>query len=112
MPNHNLSGWKKQQPDQRDWKFAARPQVMAALPPSVDLTAGVGPVLDQGQLGSCGPNAEDTLLMYDQRAEGIPVSSQSRLFLYYTTRQVMGTTSYDSGVDNRSMLKACAQYGF
>jgi C1A family cysteine protease len=36
----------------------------------------------------------------------------SRLFVYYTTRMLMGTLSYDSGVDNRSMLKALAQYGW
>ncbi|MBS0205140.1 MAG: C1 family peptidase [Planctomycetes bacterium] len=105
-------GWKRQQPDRRDLRFVPAPQIMAALPPAADLTTGMGTVLDQGQLGSCGPNSIDSLVMFDQHKQGIRVESISRLFTYYTTRQLMGTTSYDSGVDNRTMLKALHQYGF
>ncbi len=112
LPSGRYTGWVRQQPDFRDWKFAASPHVLAALPPSVDLTAGMGPTLDQQSIGSCGPNAEDSLLMFDQGKQGLAVASASRLFLYYTTRQLMGTVSQDSGVDNRTLLKACAQYGF
>jgi C1A family cysteine protease len=36
----------------------------------------------------------------------------SRLFIYYCARSLMGTIQQDSGVDNRSLLKALARYGW
>lgn len=108
----NLTGWRRQEKDPRDWQYVAPRRVVRALAPTVDLRAGLGPQLDQGQLGSCGPNTADELIEYDQRAEGLPVTSASRLFIYYVTRQIMGTVGQDSGVDNRSLLKALNQYGF
>jgi C1A family cysteine protease len=110
--SNRFYGWKRQQPDRRDLRFTPRAEVLKALPPAVDLTAGMGVVLDQGQLGSCGPNSIDSLVMFDQQKQGYTVASISRLFTYYTTRQLMGTTDSDSGVDNRTMLKALNQYGF
>lgn len=72
----------------------------------------MGPPLNQSSLGSCGANTADELIEFDQKAEGQPVQSASRLFIYYCTRSLMGTVSQDSGVDNRTMLKALAQYGY
>jgi C1A family cysteine protease len=113
LPGSNrYYGWRRQQPDRRDLRFAASRAVMESLPPAVDLTAGMGQVLDQGQLGSCGPNSSDSLVMFDQQKQGLSVGSVSRLFIYYTARQLMDTVSQDSGVDNRTMLKALHQYGF
>lgn len=113
LPESNrYYGWKRQQPDRRDFRFTPNPEIFAALPPAADLTAGMGSVLDQGPLGSCGPNSIDSLVMFDQQKQGMAVDSISRLFTYYTTRQLMGTTGEDSGVDNRTMLKALHQYGF
>ncbi len=105
-------GWKRSNPDRRDLRFSVLPEVMQSLPASVDLKAGMGPVLDQSSLGSCGPNAADSLLLFDQYKQGIAVSSASRLQIYYATRILMDTVSEDSGVDNRTLLKALAQYGF
>lgn len=98
MPNRYY-GWKKQAPDFRDWKFC--PERLKALPPSVNLYAMLGPVLDQGQLGSCGPNAVDGLIEFDQAKQGLPV--------YYNAR---GGTATDDGVDNRTMLSSLNKYGF
>lgn len=112
LPSGRYTGWLKQQPDQRDYKFAASRDVALSLPDAVDLTSGMGLVLDQLQLGSCGPNAEDSLILFDQHKQSLPTTGSSRLFSYYTTRQLMGTIPQDSGVDNRTMLKALAQYGF
>jgi len=105
-------GWKPSLPDLRDLHYHAPAHVMASLPPSVDLSAGVGPVLNQGQIGSCGPNSSDSLIMFDQQKESLPVQSVSRLFIYYYSRLLMGTVDQDSGVNNRDMLKALNQYGF
>ncbi len=112
LPSGRYTGWVRQQPDQRDYKFAPAREVMQALPATVDLTAGMGSVMDQGSLGSCGPNAEASLILFDQHKQELPTTGASRLFGYYTTRQLMGTTGEDSGVDNRTMLKALNQYGF
>jgi C1A family cysteine protease len=105
-------GWKPSLPDLRDLHYHAPAHVMASLPPAVDLSAGVGPVLNQGQIGSCGPNSSDSLIMFDQQKQSLPVASVSRLLIYYYSRLLMGTVQQDSGVNNRDMLKALNQYGF
>ncbi|TMJ00783.1 MAG: peptidase [Alphaproteobacteria bacterium] len=105
-------GWRKQSPDQRDFRYAPPNHVMAALPPAVDLTSGMGQVLDQSSLGSCGAHAVDSLIMFDQQKQGMPVTSSSRLLIYYFTRVIMGTVNEDSGVDNRTLLQALNKYGF
>lgn len=105
-------GWKRQPRDDRDFQFAPSRRLLASLPSSLDLAAGMGPQLDQGNLGSCGPNAADECIAFDQGAESLPVVGASRLFVYYCTRDLMNTISDDSGVDNRSMLKALNKWGF
>lgn len=105
-------GWKPQAPDRRDLRFLPPRKVLEALPPRVDLTPQMGPVLDQGQLGSCGPNSVASLIMFDQAEQKMAVRCISRLLTYWFTRQLMGTQQEDSGVDNRTMLKALAQKGF
>lgn len=110
--SHRYYGWKPQLPDRRDLRFSPPPRVMESLPPSVDLRPKMGPVLDQGPLGSCGPNAVDSLILFDQQKEAQPVRSVSRLAIYYNARFLMNTLNEDSGVDNRTMLKSLAQFGF
>lgn len=108
-------GWKKQAPDDgRDLKLFTPRRITASLPQAVDLTANMGQLFNQGSLGSCGPNTSDEMIEYDQKAQGLPVVSASRLFIYWTTRYLMGggAVNQDSGVDNRTMLKALNQYGF
>jgi C1A family cysteine protease len=105
-------GWQRQQPDRRDARFHPAPSVLESLPAAGDLAPGMGPVLDQGPIGSCGPNSADSLILFDQQKQGLPVKSSSRLHTYYFTRQLMGTVDQDSGVDNRTMLKCLNQYGF
>ncbi len=116
MPQQYYFGWKKQQPDQRDYQFSAPYSVVKALPPKFDLdTPSPGlpfdPAWDQGQLGACGPNALCEVLVYDGIKKGNPLVP-SRLFVYWTTRLIMNTINYDSGVDNRSMMKALTTYGW
>jgi hypothetical protein len=69
------------------------------------------PNIDQGALGSCGPNSLDEIIMWNDAQENLPVKSISRLAIYYWTRVLMGTTNQDSGVDNTSMLKAALAQG-
>ena len=119
MTRYSL-GWKRQAPDPRDHVYLVRPTVTAALPASVDLSPGMGELLDQGDLGSCGPNTADECIEFDEKAQSLPLTSASRLYVYWNTRYVMGEgegnpskyLNEDSGVDNRSMLKALSKYGF
>lgn len=113
MPQR-VYGWVPSLPDLRDdeYRFHAPFSVVAALPPSTNNRARfTSPVYDQGQLGSCGSNAACGDIQWDGDQAGQPLQP-SRLFGYYVARMVMGTTAYDSGVNNRDMLKAFAKYGW
>ncbi len=109
-----FGGWKRQRPDHRDWRFTVSRRVTSQLPTQMDLSANMPPQLNQGSLGSCGPNSADECIEYDDRVQGMSVTSASRLFIYWVTRSLMSGSpiNKDSGVDNRTMLKAVAQYGY
>lgn len=110
-------GWKRPAADEVPERvFSAPPgqelpaavQLLAAQP--VEVPAPLP--FDQGQIGSCGPNSAVADLLYaEARAGKKGLPPPSRLFVYYTTRQVMGTTGQDSGVSNAAMFRALAQYG-
>jgi hypothetical protein len=77
------------------------------------------PVVDQGELGSCTANAGGSggfhfALMNKPQSAPNPEAelyNPSRLFLYYNTRLLMGTTDEDSGASIRDTMKAIAKYG-
>lgn len=112
MPN--LSGWVRQEPDHRDFRFEVSRRITTQLPPSLDLSHNMPPQLDQGDLGSCGPNSADECIMYDEKVQKMTVTGASRLFIYYVTRSIMQgkPVRQDSGVDNRTLLKALSQFGW
>jgi C1A family cysteine protease len=102
---------KRDTADVRDFLFENlfRIHPSVVLPASVDLTNEMYfPVFDQGQLGSCGANAMSEVNMTESKQSPIVLS---RLFIYYVTRLLMNTVSEDSGVNNRMLCKAAAQYG-
>jgi C1A family cysteine protease len=105
-------GWRRQAPDPRDFQFRPPERRLATLPASFSLLQGMPPPNDQGDIGSCGPNSADHMIRFAQNAAGAFASGSSRLLTYYATRQLMGTLNQDSGVDNRTMLKALAKVGF
>jgi len=121
MPVIYAFGWMPSLPDFRDVQFAFQPlrSMLASLPVSVNLTSpalGVpwDPTWDQQPLGSCGLQCAGADIVFALiRQQGIiDVPMPSRLFMYYNTRSLMGTINQDSGVDNRTMLKALAMYGW
>lgn len=87
----------------------------AKLPPSVDLTAKMPPVYDQGQLGSCSANGLGCAFEYDQMnnksASHAKPFMPSRLFLYYNERAMEGTISEDSGAAIEDGVKALQEKG-
>lgn len=114
-------GWKPSPPDYRDrnYAFVAPGDLVRSLPTSYDTFAlmpqqpPLFPCLDQGALGSCGPSSLAEMLLVAQFKAGITVGVlPSILQIYYATRMLMGTVGQDSGVDNRTLLKAVATYGW
>jgi C1A family cysteine protease len=105
-------GWIPDLPDARDHMYAAPPQVLATLPPQVDLRPHCPPVLDQGNLGSCTANAIANAHLFDQqqqKARGVFLPS--RLFIYYNERAMEGTVRVDAGAMIRDGIKSLAQQG-
>lgn len=119
-------GWRRSNPDHRDHIYSTPRNVLQKLPSSIDLdplnnSVGVpfDPCWDQGALGCCGPSSLAENILYDLIINSQPNVKQpnkivvpSRLFSYYTTRELMDTIKSDSGVDNRTMLKALNQFGW
>jgi C1A family cysteine protease len=87
------------------------------LPPSMNLATKFNlpqalSDIDQGSLGSCGPNACSYCLAFDEiKQHNVEIFLPSRLFIYYTTRMIEGTVDQDSGVQISDLIKAVNQYG-
>lgn len=114
MPGRSL-GLIRQRPDERDRKLYSPRSVTDVLPEEFDLSTlefGKVPQLDQGGLGACGPSTASENIMFDQLKQGLALMPISRLFTYWTTRYLMNSVNSDSGVDNRTMLKALNKFGF
>lgn len=82
----------------------------ASLPATVDLRAGFSPIEDQGSLGSCTANAGVALIEYFELSAFGRHLDASRLFLYKTTRNLMGQTG-DTGAQLRTAMQAMVLFG-
>jgi C1A family cysteine protease len=108
---------KKGLPDARDLKFGLQLRVAARqnLPINVDFRTlypkFIPSVLDQGSLGSSTANACSNALRYLQRKEKLKDWQPSRLYIYWFSRFIEGTTNEDSGASIRSALTAIHTYG-
>src|SRR5271166_294130 len=81
-------------------------RVAAGIPVSANLSAKCGPVLDQGQLGSCTANATAGAISFIE-----PKFLGSRLFMYYNGRAAEGTVLEDSGCQLRDVVKQVNKLG-
>lgn len=105
-------GWVADQPDQRDFRYAAGRATVAQLPPSVDLTGQCPMVYDQGQLGSCTANAIGGAFEFEQDKQNKAADFMpSRLFIYYNERVIENTVGSDSGAQIRDGIKSVNQQG-
>ncbi|AEJ01143.1 peptidase C1A papain [Nitrosomonas sp. Is79A3] len=116
-------GWLRDLPDFRDYTpehekiqpllakmNVARPAAPASLPASIDLRAWCSPIEDQQDLGSCTAQAGAGLIeFYQNRAFGT-YTDVSRLFLYKTTRNLLGLTG-DTGAYLSSTMAAMTLFG-
>lgn len=120
-------GWKKQLPDFRDFKYAAPPHVLKALPPMVDLRMFQSPVYNQTTLGSCTANAIGAGHQFGQVKQLLPPTGTvdasvvalamaktfvpSRLFIYWNERFMEGSVNEDAGAIIRDGIKSVASQG-
>lgn len=114
-------GWLRDLPDLRDYT-AASEQVApllagtqiagdpVALPTSADLRAWCAPIEDQKTIGSCTAHAAVGLVEYFERRAFNHHLDGSRLFVYKTTRDLMGVTG-DTGGYLRTAMGALTLFG-
>lgn len=102
-------GWK---PDTRDDRDLLTPlEVAKPYPPSVDLSALMPPVYDQGQLGSCTANAIAAAFDTARSKQGEKFETPSRLAIYYNERKMEGDVSEDAGAAIRDGIKTLKTNG-
>jgi C1A family cysteine protease len=104
-------GWVADLPDARDHLYSAPHIALAALPPSVDLSAGLPSPYDQGQIGSCTANAIAAAFEFALRKQNLTDFMPSRLFIYYNERAMEGNAGTDSGAQIRDGLTTIAKQG-
>lgn len=118
------TGWIPPLPDMRDFteekpeislmvkKLGIVPvkKITLSLPASVDLRSWCSPIENQGSLGSCTAHAGMGVVEYfERRAFGKHIDG-SRLFVYKTTRNLMGVVG-DTGAWLRNTMGALALCG-
>jgi len=110
---------KKDKPTGLEEKFEVKHYTVesTALPTSFDLRTNnplVPSILDQGQLGSCGPNELSNALKFclAKHSQNPDVWQPSRLYIYYFTRLVEGEPSdQDTGISIGGAFQALLKYG-
>lgn len=84
--------------------------VAPALVPAVDLRAYCSPIEDQKNIGSCTANAAVALLEYYEKRAFNTFIDASRLFVYKTSRNLLGWTG-DTGAYLRTAMEALVLFG-
>ena len=112
-------GWQRDLPDIRDYppenvlaktSKALKAAPKSGLPTKKDLSKWCSPIEDQLNIGSCTANAGVGLIEYfENRAFGKHLDA-SRLFLYKTTRNLLGWTG-DTGAWLRTTMQAMVLFG-
>lgn len=109
-------GWERDLPDIRDYnndstaiktivdKSVPFRATAAKINPTIDLRPYCSPIEDQSNLGSCTANAGVGLLEYFEKRTKQKFINGSRLFVYKTTRNLLGWTG-DQGAYLRSTIR-------
>jgi C1A family cysteine protease len=111
---HSGYGWIPDLPDHRDLKLGVdHPRMMAMPGPvKIDLRPKMPAVYNQGHVGSCTGNAIAAVAELVEIGEGEAALVPSRLFIYYSEREIEGTTTMDCGASIRDGFKAISTLGF
>ncbi|MGI8857500.1 MAG: hypothetical protein ACR2JW_17330 [Thermomicrobiales bacterium] len=65
-------GWMPDEDDPNDHSYDAPPEILAALPPRMDLRHDFPPIYHQGHANSCTANAVAAVLDFLQKKEQAP----------------------------------------
>ncbi len=103
-----LSALEPDPQDPRDFLYEY--DVSAALPQSANLTRYCGRIDDQLSIGSCTANAMANAAEMFLTGAATP-TDLSRLFNYYTSRELLGVQDRDGGSTARMALRAAAKLG-
>ena len=93
-------------PDRRDHLVKVLRRGGARMPAAVNHKASLPYVFDQGPIGSCTANCAGSMHSWMTRRSSGELFVPSRLFLYYNTRELHGTTGFDSGATLRNTMRA------
>ncbi|MCO7226932.1 C1 family peptidase [Pleionea sp. CnH1-48] len=118
LPRPVGTGWLRSPPDMRDYHVKhdsikpalttlglSKKQDKIVLPDNMDLSDWCSPIEDQGQIGSCTAQAAVGIAEYFQNRVFGQYTEGSRLFVYKTTRKLMGWEG-DTGAFMRSAMGA------
>jgi len=97
-------------PDPRDHRLKLL-NTKAKLPAAVTLRSNLPYVFDQGAIGSCTANSAGSMYSWVVHSQNRGLFIPSRLFLYYNTRELQGTVSYDSGASLRATMQSLRKNG-
>lgn len=110
LNNPKKNNLQRSAPDRRDHRIALL-NTNSKLPSGVNLKSNLPFVFDQGQIGSCTANSAGSMYSWVVNKNKGGVFVPSRMFLYYNTRVLHGTVSYDSGASLRNTMKALKNNG-
>lgn len=98
---------KKDQKDQRDYKFSKLMKKDVELPKSADLRSGYSQIKDQKELGACTGFSACSVMEYllDKDVD------LSELYLYYKERELDGAVNIDNGSTVRQSAKVATKIG-
>ena len=104
-------GWKKDKPDERDYKVYSLPRLSQTIVDNVDLESKMPPIYDQGQTSSCTGNATAAGFDDVHNSQFGKFMFPSRLQIYYEGRRTEGSTSEDCGASIRDVIKGIVRVG-
>lgn len=106
-------GWKKDLPDQRDFKYSVPVSFLTTeLPSKVDLRPNCPAPYEQSSLGSCTGQAIGGHVHYNLIKQNPTKAFQpSPLFIYYNERVLENTVNEDAGAEIRSGIKTLVRWG-
>lgn len=105
-PSHSF-GWRPDLPDHRDFRLLTAAPI--TFPPHMDLRGG--PLYDQGSIGSCTANAVASMIRFVDVKLNLADFDPARLFIYYATRDIEGTTASDAGSSIRDAIQVIVYPG-
>lgn len=111
-----VGGWSPDAPDDRDLDYPSELlKAPTELPRSKVLQMRMPPIYNQKALGSCTAQAARRVVQFTEKEQvGFKTKRPvpSALFIYWNTRNLMGTADHDSGATIRETFKALAKWGY